>query len=104
MFSFFHKDRRRHPRHRCAIRGTLVFSAGTRIPGLVVDVSRGGCRFRPAHPGAFMASDCAALVLPEASVDCAIRRRRAGEIHCRFLDRPGRPIRRALTAFLASAD
>lgn len=86
MLRFFYKDRRRHVRQACIIRGALMFSGGMRVAGAVIDVSRGGCRFRPNQPGVFMASEGAVLVLPGAQIDCAIRRRQHGQFHCRFAE------------------
>jgi len=84
MFGFFHKDRRRQKRHDCAIRAALVFRGDWRVAGMVVDVSCGGCRFFPHRSGVFLNSETAVLQLPDGRVDCSIRRRRRGHLHCRF--------------------
>lgn len=84
MLGFFYKDRRHQRREPCEIRGALIFSGGLRIAGCIVDLSRGGCRFRPSRPGVFPASESAALLLPNARVECCILRRRNGHFHCRF--------------------
>lgn len=84
MLKFFLKNRRRQKRETCVIRGLMVFNGGLRIAGTVVDMSRGGCRFRPSQPGIFAASEEAMLLLPNTRVDCTIRRRRSGHFHCRF--------------------
>jgi len=86
MLGLFYKERRQHARRACAIRGALMFCGGVQVAGMVIDLSRGGWRFRPSKAGVFMASEGAVLTLPGARIDCAIRRRQHGLFHCRFAE------------------
>ena len=77
-------DKRRH-RRRDYDQFSSIQIGGSTIRGQLIDLSEGGCLFRPEFSVGFVTDKRLVLSLLDARIDCELVRRSSEGLHCRFL-------------------